>query len=130
LTVLLQGMTFDIGRQTSGEKPCRACTDFKDWLKSAPSVETKKEQLVKAGESAVGPVVVNPPAQPQAEKQSSLPTRVQESSVDTGSKLAEVVDQAAVDRRAGVCPPDRSGLGSATWTFLHSVAAYFPATPR
>ncbi len=40
------------------------------------------------------------------------------------------VDQAVLDHKAGVCPPDRSGLGSATWTFLHSVAAYFPAKPR
>ena len=40
------------------------------------------------------------------------------------------VDQALLDQKAGICPPDRSGLGSATWTFLHSVAAYFPARPR
>ena len=27
------------------------------------------------------------------------------------------------------CPPDRMELGNKTWTLLHSVAAYFPASP-
>ena len=31
--------------------------------------------------------------------------------------------------QAGVCPPDSLELGSATWTFLHSVAAYYPDNP-
>ena len=27
------------------------------------------------------------------------------------------------------CPPDYIKLGNATWTFLHTMAAYFPASP-
>ncbi|KAJ3174135.1 hypothetical protein HDU88_000103 [Geranomyces variabilis] len=27
------------------------------------------------------------------------------------------------------CPPDSSSLGSSTWTFLHTMAAYYPETP-
>ncbi|KAI8915481.1 ERV/ALR sulfhydryl oxidase domain-containing protein [Powellomyces hirtus] len=27
------------------------------------------------------------------------------------------------------CPPDSSTLGSSTWTFLHTMAAYYPETP-
>lgn len=27
------------------------------------------------------------------------------------------------------CPPDTAELGKATWTFLHSVAAYYPKRP-
>jgi FAD-linked sulfhydryl oxidase len=27
------------------------------------------------------------------------------------------------------CPPDSRELGSATWTFLHTMAAYYPETP-
>jgi hypothetical protein len=133
-------MTFDLGRQTSGEKPCRACTDFKDWLRVTPAAGPKKDQEVKAEES-VATVAENPPSQSQPGQQPPLPVppSAQAASPPTGeqsqqlvgsaSKVAEV-DQAVIDQRAGVCPPDRSGLGSATWSFLHSVAAYFPASPR
>jgi FAD-linked sulfhydryl oxidase len=33
------------------------------------------------------------------------------------------------DRQLGLCPPDRQELGSATWSLLHSVAAYYPDRP-
>ena len=33
------------------------------------------------------------------------------------------------DQQAGLCPPDRQELGSATWSLLHSVAAYYPDRP-
>ena len=31
--------------------------------------------------------------------------------------------------RPYACPPDSSELGRSTWTFLHSMAAYYPETP-
>ena len=38
-------------------------------------------------------------------------------------------DRAVSDLQAGLCPPDRQELGSATWSLLHSVAAYYPDRP-
>jgi FAD-linked sulfhydryl oxidase len=28
------------------------------------------------------------------------------------------------------CPPDKEALGRATWTLLHTIAAYYPETPN
>jgi len=84
-------------------KPCRACTDFKTWMKAGPSLnlDTKPEKKTNT---------------PTAEK----------------NVLSPVVepDQSVLDNKAGLCPPDRGELGSATWSFLHSVAAYLPSVPN
>lgn len=109
-----------------GDKPCRSCTDFKAWMRSGPTkIRPPKEES-------------SPPPPPTADEQSSatlgggvvVPSGPSTQAAGGGSEQRETaVDQAVLDQRAGVCPPDRSGLGAATWTFLHSVAAYFPAQP-
>ncbi len=104
----LQGMSYDERHHQplGGEKPCRSCTDFKSWMRSGPAAGARKEETSPPSDSGESGTA----QQPQLEE--------------------KPVDQAVLDHKAGVCPPDRSGLGSATWTFLHSVAAYFPAKPR
>ena len=48
----------------------------------------------------------------------------------TGSALTVgATDANLAETRKVECPPDLEGIGRATWTFLHTTAAYYPTRP-
>ena len=99
-------------------KPCRACSDFKSWMKAgppgvaSPSDKQTFNSLKPSSESFQG--------------QSQSSTSEAPASSTTLTKLPASSETPADHH---LCPPDRMELGNASWSLLHSMAAYFPATP-
>ncbi|ODM93558.1 FAD-linked sulfhydryl oxidase ALR [Orchesella cincta] len=81
------------------KKPCRACTDFKSWART--NFQKKRD----GGDS-------------ENEKVNDSGGGVNEDNDSDESILAQ--------RAHLQCPLDKDELGGATWSFLHTMAAYFP----
>ncbi|KAJ1847008.1 Flavin-linked sulfhydryl oxidase of the mitochondrial IMS [Coemansia sp. RSA 2703] len=92
---------------SGSKKPCRVCDSFKSWrLHEAKSHSKKDKENDNAQSSSAAAATAAAAAASLASSASSIKT------------LTSVPDDE--------CPPDSQVLGRATWTFLHTMAAYYP----
>ncbi|KAF8329488.1 uncharacterized protein EI90DRAFT_2997228 [Cantharellus anzutake] len=86
-------------------KPCRVCTgaDWRSWS--------------------------NPRKNPASSGKPPSDKRTVAASLGTAGALASRGGSSDEDNRHDSCPPDTETLGRATWTFLHTAAAYYPSEP-
>jgi len=125
----------------SSSKVCRACTDFKTWMKTGPggpatlpTLPTQIQPVIDIGtKSDHLPIEESQSSSKSDEKEEQAsggtPKADRDKKEDPSSQDNAVVDIAREDHLAGVCPPDTVELGRGSWGLLHSVAAYFPDKP-
>ena len=109
-------------------KPCKICTSFRNWKPPTGMTGTKLAGTTPAttrgnksndnrgsgGSAAAHAIASSTAAAAALAASASAPTTVNKD------------DDAW---RAAHCPPDVESLGRATWTFLHTTAAYYPESP-
>ncbi|KAI8100153.1 growth factor [Halteromyces radiatus] len=97
-------------------KPCRVCVDFKTW--SRLEKQKAKTDSAKNGDKATADTVKPTTTAATAATATAAATK-------DNNDMEEVTDE----WRKHNCPPDVETLGNATWTLLHTTAAYYPEKP-
>lgn len=85
-------------------KPCKICTAFRNWPRTVKTSKATGSSSDKTSGSAVAGTTAA-----------------------VATQAAPQMDTTPV--RPENCPPDVEVLGRATWTFLHTTAAYYPERP-
>lgn len=106
-------------------KPCKICTSFRNWKpptgttgNTTTTTTTRGNKSNKGSDdsAAAAHAIASSTAAAAALAASTPSTTVK-------------VNEEDVHGRAARCPPDVESLGRATWTFLHTTAAYYPESP-
>ncbi|KAF9173322.1 hypothetical protein BGX21_001320 [Mortierella sp. AD011] len=98
-------------------KPCRTCTDWKSWSKIGKSKNKKESKESKDSNTTSNTA------------SAAAAIAVAGAVAGAGAGTETGTDGSSSFNYEAECPPDKEILGRATWTFLHTMAAYYPEKP-
>lgn len=120
------------------KKPCRACTDFKSWIKmnkspTAAVAGREEEQKAVQDDEVTSTLELRRFRHGRKNKSENNDQGSSSSGVAVNDQgfvyTAKDLDEYQEETPGGNCPLDRTELGRNTWSFLHTMAAYYPDNP-